>query len=570
MGMGATNTMDRVAASIGAAGSVPVTFTPCADVPSGGVLLALPALLSIGLLRHAKEFFQWKAGYYALETIFLLLACMALCRIKTIESLRYCIPGEWGNIMGLDRIPEAKTLRRKIRDLAGSQPEKWSARLCADWMENDPESAGTLYIDGHVRVYHGYKTALPRHYVARQRLCLRAETDYWVNAMDGQPFFVITKTVDPGLLQALRNDIVPRLAEEVPGQPSPEQLAENPLLHRFTLVFDREGYSPDFLIEMKKDHIACLTYHKYQGEDWPHDEFKTGKVLFSNGNAVEMKLAERGTLLSGKIWVREIRKLTETGHQTSILSTDYTSNIAPVAAAMFSRWSQENFFKYMREHYNLDRLVEYNLAPVSDTVRVVNPEYRVLDGQVRSKTSVLSRKLALFGALSLEGEINPKKVGSYQKKKADMQEEIKDLRTEISGMKEKRKDIAHYINVSELPEEKRFRALSTESRHLIDTVKMIAYRAETAMAHILREKMSRNDDAHSLLRAIYKTEADLVPDHEKGILKVRLHHLANRSSDDAVRHLCDELNAAETVFPGTNMRIFYELVSSHYPRGQDV
>jgi len=388
--------------------------------------------------------------------------------------------------------------------------------------------------------------------------------------MDGQPFFVITKTVDPGLLQALRNDIVPRLAEEVPGQPSPEQLAENPLLHRFTLVFDREGYSPDFLIEMKKDHIACLTYHKYQGEDWPHDEFKTGKVLFSNGNAVEMKLAERGTLLSGKIWVREIRKLTETGHQTSILSTDYTSDIAPVAAAMFSRWSQENFFKYMREHYNLDRLVEYNLAPVSDTVRVVNPEYRVLDGQVRSKTSVLSRKLALFGALSLEGEINPKKVGSYQKKKADMQEEIKDLRTEISGMKEKRKDIAHYINVSELPEEKRFRALSTESRHLIDTVKMIAYRAETAMAHILREKMSRNDDAHSLLRAIYKTEADLVPDHEKGILKVRLHHLANRSSDDAVRHLCDELNAAETVFPGTNMRIFYELVSSHYPRGQDV
>jgi hypothetical protein len=569
MGMGATNTLDRVAASIGAIGSVPITFTPCADVPSGGVLLALPALLSIGLLHHTKEFFQWKVGYYALETIFLLLAFMALCRIKTIESLRYCIPGEWGKIIGLDRIPEAKTLRRKIRELAGNHPEKWSARLCADWMESDPESAGTLYIDGHVRVYHGYKTALPRHYVARQRLCLRAETDYWVNAMDGQPFFVITKTVDPGLLQVLRNDIVPRLIEEVPGQPL-EQLSENPLLHRFTLVFDREGYSPDFFIEMKKDRIACLTYHKYQGEDWPRNEFRTVKVLFSNGNAVEMELAERGTHLSGKIWVREIRKLTENGHQTSMLSTDYVSDIAPVAAAMFSRWSQENFFKYMREHYNLDRLVEYNLAPVSDTVRVVNPEYRRLDGQVRSKTSVLSRKLALFGALSLEGEIDPGKVGNYQKKKADMQEEIGNLQAEVTVVKEKRKNIARHISISELPVEDRFRALSTESRHLIDTVKMAAYRAETAMVHILREKMSRNDDAHSLLRAIYKTEADLLPDHEKGVLKVRLHHLANRSSDDAVRHLCDELNTAETVFPGTNMRIFYELVSSNYPRGQDV
>ena len=336
-------------------------------------------------------------------------------------------------------------------------------------------------------------------------------------------------------------------------------------MHRFTLIFDREGYSPDFFIEMKKDRIACLTYHKYQGEDWPHDEFKTVKVLFSDGNAVEMKLAERGTHLSGKIWVREIRKLTETGHQTSILSTDYTSDIAPVAAAMFSRWSQENFFKYMRGHYNLDRLAEYGLGPVSDTVRVVNPEYRHIDSQVRSKASVLSRKLAQFRALSLEGDIDSKKVGDYQKKKVDMQEEIGNLQAEIVGMKEKRKDITRHVSVSELPEKDRFSALSTESRHLIDTVKMAAYRAETAMAHILREKMSRNDDARSLLRAIYRTEADLLPDHEKGVLKVRLHHLANQSSDDALRYLCDELNTTETVFPGTDMRIFYELVSSHYP-----
>lgn len=557
--MGATNTMDRVAASIGAIGSAPLSFTPCADIPSGGVLMSLPALLAVGFLSHTKDFFQWKKGYYTLETIFLLLAFMALCRIKTIESLRYCAPGEWGKLLGLDRIPEVRTLRKKIKALSvGDQPEKWNARLCSEWMEADPESAGTLYIDGHVRVYHGHRTMLPRHYVARQRLCLRAETDYWVNAMDGQPFFVITKTVDPGLLHTLRNDIVPRLVAEVPGQPS---LTENPLLHRFTLVFDREGYSPDFLIEMKRDRIACLTYSKYQGEDWPRDEFKPAKVLFSNGNIVEMKLAERGVHLSGKLWVREIRKLTDSNHQTSMLSTDYISDIAPVAAAMFSRWSQENFFKYMREQYNLDHLVEYNLTHVSDTIRVVNPEYRSLDSRIRSKAAVLSRKLAQFGALSLEGEIDPRKVGGYLKKKADMQEDIKSLQVEIDVIKEKRKNIAHHIGVSDLPEEGRFKSLSAQSKHLIDTVKMVSYRAETAMAHILRERMSRNDDARSLIRAVYRTEADLLPDHEKGILTVRLHHLANRSSDDAICYLCDELNATETVFPGTKLRIFYELVS---------
>ena len=331
------------------------------------------------------------------------------------------------------------------------------------------------------------------------------------------------------------------------------------------MVFDREGYSPDFLLEMKKERIACPTYHTYQGEDWPHDEFTLLKVPFSNGNIIELALAERGLHLSGKIWLREIRKLSDSGHQTSILATDYVSDLAPIAAAMFSRWSQENFFKYMREHYSLDHLVDYNLTPLPDTTRVVNPEYRSLDSQVRSKTSMLSRKLAQFGAISLEGDLDPEKVGDYQKKKAGMHEEIKNLQEEVTTLKEKRKNIAHHMSVAELPEDDRLTALSTESRHLIDTIKMIAYRAETAMAQVLKETMSRNDDARTLLRAINRTEADLLPDHDKGVLTIRLHHLANRTSDDAIGRLCDELNATETIFPGTNLRLFYELVSSKNP-----
>jgi hypothetical protein len=74
-----------------------------------------------------------------------------------------------------------------------------------------PESTGVLYIHGHVRVYNGSQTELPRHYVARQQLCLRATTDYWVNAMDGQPFFMVNKAVDPGLRKVLEHEIVPRL-----------------------------------------------------------------------------------------------------------------------------------------------------------------------------------------------------------------------------------------------------------------------------------------------------------------------------------------------------------------------
>jgi predicted nucleic acid-binding Zn-ribbon protein len=397
--------------------------------------------------------------------------------------------------------------------------------------------------------------------VARQKLCLRATTDYWVNAMDGQPFFVLNQAVDPGMLKVLEHEIVPRLEKEIPNQPTPEQLEADAKLHRFTLVFDREGYSPVFIRTLKKKRIACLTYHKYPGADWPPEEFFPCRVKLASGACVEMPLAERGTLLGGKVWVREIRKLTESGHQTSVLSTDYHSKPEPVAAAMFARWSQENFFRYMREHYGLDRLVDYATEEIPDTTRVVNPEYRRLDGQVRSKRGHLTRKLAAFSAMGLKGEIEPKKVAAFEQKKAQLRERIEGLTKELDELKDRRKAVEHHITIAELPEEERFKQLSTQSKHLIDTIKMVAYRAETAMVQMAREKMHREDDARSLLRALYSTEADLLPDENAGTLTVRVHHQANRCGDEVIRHLCTELNQTETIFPGTNLRLVYELVS---------
>jgi hypothetical protein len=336
MGMGACHVEARVAASVGELEAVAPDFQPALDVPNGGVLFALPALLALGLLESTGRYFELPKGYYALDSLFLLLAFMALARLESIESLRYCAPGEWGKLLGLDRVPEVRTLRKKLRLLSTDErPEQWSAELCKRWMGAAPEQAGTLSIDGHVRVYNGHQTQLPRHYVARQRLCLRATTDYWVNAMDGQPFFVVNQAVHAGLIKVLEQDILPRLDEDVPGQPSEALLEADPLLHRFTLVFDREGYSPKFLERMKSQRVACLTYHKYPGDDWPEEEFSTHQVtLPSAAQVVQMKLAERGTCLSNKLWVREIRKLTERGHQTAILCTDYRSDAAPIAVAM--------------------------------------------------------------------------------------------------------------------------------------------------------------------------------------------------------------------------------------------
>jgi len=117
-------------------------------------------------------------------------------------------------------------------------------------------------------VYHGSLTKLPRRYVSREKLCLRATTDYWVNALDGAPFFCVTKPIDPGLQKTLETDIVPRLLLDVPGQPCAQELADEPWLHRFTLIFDREGYSPDLFLRLRNQRVAILSYHKHPAGKW--------------------------------------------------------------------------------------------------------------------------------------------------------------------------------------------------------------------------------------------------------------------------------------------------------------
>jgi hypothetical protein len=489
-----------------------------------------------------------------------------------VDNLRFYPPGEWGKLLGLDRIPEVKTVREKIELLtSGTQATEWAIQLCSDWIgDHENDSLASFYVDGHVRVYYGDQTKLPRHYVARQKLCLRATTDYWVNAKDGQPFLVINKPVDPGLLKVLEEDIVPRLEKERFHQPTPEELKTNPHFHRFTIVFDREGYSPEFFLKMKDRHIACLTYHKHPGKDWLEEEFKSFDVTLVAGNTVKMKLAERKIFLAETVWVREIRKLSETGHQTSILSTDFASSMVDLASGMFARWSQENFFKYMSEHYNLDHLACNKTSIVPDTTKVVNPEYRRISSEIRKETSLCNRILAEFGSLNLINEINPKKVVAYQEEKAKLQEEIDHHRVKIEKLKIERKAIEGHIPFSALPKEDQFKQLSTQSKYFVDTIKMISYRSETAMVQVLREKMSRSDDARSLVRAIYNAEVDLIPNEKDGNLTIYLHHLANHSSDEAVQHLCEEISKTETVFPGTNLKMIFKLGSEKNPGLQDV
>ena len=237
--------------------------------------------------------------------------------------------------------------------------------------------------------------------------------------------------------------------------------------------------------------------------------------------------------------------------------------MATLAVSLFARWSQENFFRYMREHYSLDRLIEYGTEPIPDAISVVNPEWRKLDSQIRSKTVPRSRLAAQFGALALSEAPTESELHGFQQRNGQLREEIQIPDVEIDKLKPLRKNTKHHIPVNSLPEEDRFTRLRTERKHFIDTLKMIAYRAESSMASLLREHLARGgDDARALLRQIFQTEADLTPDLAANTLTVRLHHLTHAAHDQAIEHLLADLNATQTVFPGTSLTLIFKLGSS--------
>jgi hypothetical protein len=586
LGMACTRVLDRVAASLGLLpGGAPTKFEPCRDVPLGGVMCALPALAQNGLFRHLSTCFPSLGGYYTTVQVMTLLGYMALCRIKTVEQLQYQPPGELGKLLGLDRVPEVRCLRYKLTALTAEEgPQIWAGLLSRDWLEAAPELAGALYVDGHVRLYHGQLTKLPPRYVARQKLCLRGTTDYWTCDALGQPFFVVERPIDHGLLEVLRNEVVPRLLNEVPHQPTQTELDADLYRHRFVLLFDREGYSPEFFREMWQKHrIACVTYHKYPKAAWPEDEFVETKVVFPRGEVVSMKLAERGTWIGDRkrgCWVREVRKLTGSGHQTSVIGTCYGWTAPKEAAWLFSRWSQENYLRYAMQHFAIDLLSEYGTEKIPETNRpVVNPARRTLDQRRRSLQSRLQQRQARYAALTLHPESDLAAVAQWERDKADLVEQIQQLEHELEEVKKQQQATPTHLSWEALPPEAQCERLAPGRKRLLDTVKMIAYRAETAMAGIIREVLSRADDARSLLRDLYTRTADILPDQRAGTLTVRVHTSSNPRHDRALAHLLEQLTAAEQIYPGTKLKLIFTLAgvfpnqnsgSSHFPGDQDV
>lgn len=579
--MACTNERGRVLAHAGQLpNGVEASFSDALDVKGGGILLALPFLIDCGYLDEICQYFIPIRGYYSLETVFLTLLFMALSRIKNPEQLRQLPPGELGKCLGTDRVPEAKTLRRRIARISKAHEfQDWYASLSEKWL-NEIQTSPIFLVDGHVRIYYGQQTDLPKRFKSGRRLCMSSMMDYWVNDNKGNPFFVITTVLTDGLISAMRTEIVPKLLEDFKGGPTEEELQNNKDLHRFMLIYDREGYSYQFMYEMLQERVACQTYQKSVKEDWPESEFCAKEVTLVFGNVESIKIAERCHYKDVKdaegqpatLRVREVRTLSESGHQTSIVSTNYIADETQIASTMFSRWCQENYLKYMTEHFDLDRLTDYSVQEVDGIAKFVSPEYKELESQIKSYRFRLSNYQKELGKLTEEnykenlGEDGSPRIEldeTLTQKIKELMKKIEETKTMVVELVKTKKDKPKHVEFQNLPKDLQHKQLTSPGKKLTDMIKMIAYRAETTMALAIKDWVPADkvkSESRAILRGFFKSDADFKVDKENRKLTVKVHSQATPAINRILAKLCQLLNENPYQYPNSRYTLEYEIV----------
>ncbi len=533
--------IDRLFAYLGWLHDAAPLFRSARRVPRAGVLLALPALLDSGVLDCAREVYGGIGpAFYGLRTSIVAMLLMALLRIKRPEALKEHAPDDLGRLLGLDRAPEVKTLRRKLARLASAGLATDFGRALAERRVAARGAAlGYLYVDGHVRVYHGQRT-IPKAHVARMRIAMPATTDYWVNDAAGEPLFVVTAEANAGMVAML-----PPILDEV------RRLVGE---RRVTIVFDRGGYSPRLFQKILAAGFDVLTYRKGRSRRVAKSRFHERRATF-DGRKVRYVLADQGVrLLGGKLRMRQVTRLSDNGHQTPILTSRRDLGDVEVAFRMFERWRQENFFKYLREEYALDALADHQAEPADAARDVPNPRWNALDVELRGARAEIVRLSAQYG---LHAFINPESARRTMRGfKIAHAAEARVLRSAVqryADLEKRRASTPRRVPVAQAVQGPVVR-LAAERKHLTNLLKMVAYQAESDLCRLLAPHYKRADDeGRTLVQTALASAADINAGDAE--LRVTLAPLSSAHRSRAIAAMCEALNARSTCFPGTKLRL---------------
>nr|MDQ2710564.1 hypothetical protein [Actinomycetota bacterium] len=561
---------ERAAARWGQLVAAPPVFAPAGRVPLAGLLLAMPAVEATGLLSCAGAVFGGLAnGFYGLDTMLIEGVLRALAGEPRAQGATRIDPFALGRVLGLDRAPEVKTIRRKITALAATHKGEellaaMAARHVARLDEANPDLAAVFYIDGHVRAYQGSRRVAKTH-IARLRFPAPATVETWVCDAAGDPVLVVLAEPGASLAMELRA-LLPQLRAAVGDG------------RRVLVGFDRGGWSPALFAHMHAAGFDVLTWRKGPAENIPPELFTDLSFLDEHGRThswrvgdttVELPATDTGDELFPMRQVTLEVANTKTGRdqhgpdstrQIHILTTRTDLPAEQVIHRMGSRWRQENYFRYARMHFDLDSHDAYATTDDDPTRLVPNPAKKKAHRQVQAARAAYERAQGRTDAALLAAK-SPTPGQPVLITNHDHDGLTADLREAQAHLDAAQ--AAHRAVPTRLPLEQvnpGQQVLDIQTKLITHAIRMTAFNTITALARAVRLHTSyarANDEAHTLIRQALTGSGDIHP--SDGVLTVRLDPLPTRRATAAIAQLCQHLTATGTRYPGTDLLLRYEI-----------
>jgi transposase-like protein len=538
-------------------GAGPV-FTPGARYPLAGLLLALPPLQASGLLDAAGEVYgRLKNGYYGLAATLLTLVFLALAGEPRAEGATRVPPAALGRVLGLDRAPEVKTIRRKLGELAAAgKASELIMALARRHAAARPGALGFLYVDGHARAYYGTRTVQKTH-IARLKFPAPATDETWVADQDGEPVFMVVAEPSESLAGELRR-LLPQLRQVV-GEG-----------RRVTVCFDRGGWSPALFADITGAGFDLLTWRKGPAPDVPAAEFITITCADDRGRAHAYDLADTTVTLDindgprkgEQVTLRQVtRRVPARGgglRQIHALTTRQDLAAGEVCWRLTLRWREENYFRYARTHFALDALDSHAARPDDPGRLVPNPAKKAATAQVRRAEALAQAAEAGRDAtlLQLRSPAPGQPVTITNQMINTLNAPAEAAHRELDQAEQAAATIPARIRLGDLaPDMVR---LETEVKQITHAIRMAAYNTETALARALGGHYARaEDEAYALIREALAASGDIIPGHSE--LLIRLDPLTAPRRTQALAALCGQLTQAHARYPGTGLALRYEV-----------
>jgi len=560
---------DRAAARWGQLTHAEPVFAPAARVPLAGLLLAIPALEATELLPCAATVFgQLRNGFYGLDTMLLEGVLRALAGEPRAEGATRIDPAALGRVLGLDRGPEVKTIRRKITALAGTgRADELLAAMAAAHVarldRTNPDLLAVFYVDGHVRAYQGAAKVAKTH-LSRLKFPAPATIETWVSDASGDPVLVVMADPGASLAMELRR-LLPDLRRAVGDQ------------RRVLVGFDRGGWSPALFEHMDAEGFDVLTWRKGLAEDIDPTAFADVTYIDETGRSHQWRVADTTVDLpvgehDQVFTMRQVSLLvanTKTGRgkhgqdstrQIHILTTRTDLPVEQVIYRMGSRWRQENYFRYARMHFDLDSHDAYATTDDDPTRMVPNPAKKKAHQQFLAARARYERALAATDAALLDA-VSPPQGQAVLITNADHDKLTADLRAAESNL-----DTAQHIHraiPARLPLAQvnpGQQVLDVQTKLISHTIRIAAFNTATALARAIRVHTGyarANHEAHALVRQALTGSGDIDP--ADGTLTIRLDPLPTQRATTAIAELCKHLTATHTRYPGTDLILRYEV-----------